>query len=102
MTRRPGIARQYYDEHGKDIYDNAYINVSTPKGGRKFKPPRYFDRLFDLDSPGALDELKERRKRNAQAVLEGKMKRTNLSPLEIQKVEEDAFLNKTKKLRRSL
>ena len=101
MSRRPGIARQYYDEHGGDIYNNAYINVSTPKGGRKFKPPRYFDRLFDIDCPGALDELKERRKRNAQAVLEGKMKRTNLSPPEIQKVEEDAFLNKTKKLRRS-
>ncbi|ALS03454.1 VP4 [Gokushovirus WZ-2015a] len=101
MSRRPGIARQYYDEHGKDIYDHAYINVSTPKGGRKFKPPRYFDRLFDIDCPGFLDELKERRKRNAQSVLEGKMKRTNLIPLEILKVEEEAFLNKTKKLRRS-
>lgn len=101
MSRRPGIARQYYDEHGKDIYDHAYINVSTPKGGRKFKPPRYFDRLFDVDCPGALDELKERRKRNAQAVLEGKMKRTNLDPIEILKVEESAFINKTKKLRRN-
>ncbi len=101
MSRRPGIARQYYDDHGKDIYDHAYINLSTAKGGRKFKPPRYFDRLFDIDCPGALDELKERRKRNAQSVLEAKMKRTNLSPLEIQKVEEEAFLNKTKKLRRS-
>lgn len=101
MSRRPGIARRYYDDHGKDIYENAYINVSTPKGGRKFKPPRYFDRLFDIDCPGALDELKERRKRNAQSVLEAKMKRTNLSPPEIQMVEEVAFLNKTKKLRRS-
>ncbi len=101
MSRRPGIARQYYDDHGKEIYDNAYINVSTSKGGRKFKPPRYFDRLFDEDFPGALDELKEHRKRVAQGVLESKMKRTNLSPLEIHEVEESAFLNKTKKLRRS-
>lgn len=102
MSRRPGIARQYYDDHGKEIYDNAYINVSTPKGGRKFKPPHYFDRLFDVDSPGSLDELKERRKRSAQAVLEGKMKRTNLNPDEILKVEESAFQNKTKKLRRNI
>ncbi len=101
MSRRPGIARQYYDEHGKVIYDNAYINVSTPKGGRKFKPPRYFDRLFDEDFPGALDELKEHRKRIAEGVLESKMKRTNLTPLEIHEVEESAFLNKIKKLRRS-
>uniref|UniRef100_A0AAU8B834 Replication initiator protein n=1 Tax=Dulem virus 173 TaxID=3145650 RepID=A0AAU8B834_9VIRU len=101
MSRRPGIARQYYDEHGKEIYDHAYINVSTPKGGKKFKPPRYFDRLFDIDSPGALDELKERRKRNAENVMQAKMKRTNLDPPEILKVEETAFQNKTKKLRRS-
>ncbi len=102
MSRRPGIARQYYDDHGKEIYDNAYINLSTPKGGRKFKPPHYFDRLFDIDCPGSLDELKERRKRNAQAVLEGKMKCTNLNPDEILKVEESAFQNKTKKLRRNI
>lgn len=102
MSRRPGIGRQYYDEHGKEIYDHAYINVSTPKGGRKFRPPRYYDRLFDLENPGALDDLKERRKRNAEAALQAKMKRSNLSPPEIQKVEEDAFLNKTKKLRRSI
>lgn len=101
MSRRPGIARQYYDEHGKEIYDHAYINISTPKGGKKFKPPRYFDRLFDIDSPGALDELKERRKRSAENVMQAKMRHTNLDPPEILKVEETAFQNKTKKLRRS-
>uniref|UniRef100_A0AAU8B4R3 Replication initiator protein n=1 Tax=Dulem virus 156 TaxID=3145633 RepID=A0AAU8B4R3_9VIRU len=102
MSRRPGIARQYYDEHGKDIYDHEYINISTPKGGKKFKPPRYFDRLFDEDAPGFLDELKERRKQRAVNIMAGKVKRTNLSPPEILKVEESAFENKTKKLRRSL
>lgn len=101
MSRRPGIARQYYDEHGKEIYEHEYLNVSTPKGGKKFKPPRYFDRLFDIDCPGSLDELKARRKRNSQAAMQAKMKRTNLDPPEILKVEESAFQNKTKKLRRS-
>lgn len=100
MSRRPGIARQYYDDHGKDIYDHAYINISTPKGGKKFKPPRYFDRLFDIDCPGFLDDIKDQRKRNAQAVMDGKMRRTNLIPPEILKVEEAAFENKTKKLKR--
>lgn len=101
MSRRPGIARQYFDDHGKEIYDHAYINVTTPKGGKKFRPPRYYDRLFDIENPGVLDDLKERRKRNAQSIMEAKMKRTNLSPLEILKAEECAFSNKTKKLRRS-
>lgn len=101
MSRRPGIARQYYDDHSKEIYDHAFIHVSTPKGGKKFKPPRYFDRLFDIDNPGMLDDLKERRKASAEAVMKSKMKRTNLDPPEILKVEESAFQNKTKKLRRS-
>jgi hypothetical protein len=102
MSRRPGIARQYYDEHGGDIYSNAYLNISTPKGGRKFKPPRYFDRLFDIDCPGALDALKARRRDSAEASMEAKMKRTNLSPPEILAVEETAFENRIKSLRRSL
>lgn len=48
MSRKPGIARQYYDEH-PDIYKKEFINVSTEKGGLKFKPPRYFDKLYDLE-----------------------------------------------------
>lgn len=102
MSRRPGIARQYYDEYGKEIFDTNYINVSTPKGGKKFRPPRYFERLFDVDNPGFLDDLKEHRKNVAHSTMDAKMKRTNLIPPEILKVEESAFQNKTKKLRRTL
>ena len=37
MSRKPGIARRYYDEH-PDIYEQDKINVSTPKGGKSFRP----------------------------------------------------------------
>lgn len=102
MSRRPGIARQYYDDYKESLYDNEFLNISTPKGGRKFKPPRYFDKLFDVDYPGSLDGIKERRQENVRKSITAKMARTNLTPPEILKVEEAAFQNKTKKLRRSL
>lgn len=102
MSRRLGIARQYYDDHKGDLYSSAFINVSTPKGGKKFRPPRYYDKLFDVDFPGALDGVRERRKENAQKALNAKMQRTNLTPPEILKVEEAAFENKTKKLKRGV
>lgn len=101
MSRRPGIAGAYYEEHKDAIFENAFINVSTEKGGKKFRPPRYFEKLFDEEFPGALDERKDSRKDNAIKTMQSKMQRTNLTPPEILKVEEAAFNNKIKKLRRS-
>lgn len=101
MSRRPGIARQYFDDH-PDLYEHSFINISTPKGGKKFKPPRYYDRLFDLEHPGALDPIKAARKLAAENAMKSKMAKTNLSPLEILAVEENSFTNKTKRLRRKL
>lgn len=101
MSRRPGIARQYFDDH-PDLYEHSFINISTPKGGKKFKPPRYYDRLFDLEHPGALEPIKAARKQAAENVMKSKMAKTNLSPLEILAVEENSFTNKTKRLRRKL
>lgn len=79
MSRKPGIARQYYDEH-PDMYDYDYINLKTDKGGRKIRPPRYFDKLFDVDNPEKLAEIKEIRKKQAEAAQIAKLSRTTLDP----------------------
>lgn len=50
MSRRPGIAKQYFDDH-PNLYDDDYIYLSTDKGGMRFKPPRYFDKLAELNDP---------------------------------------------------
>ncbi len=57
MSRKPGIGRQYYDDH-PDLYEHEFINISTEKGGRKFRPPKYYDRLFDVDCPEESAKLK--------------------------------------------
>lgn len=101
MSRKPGIARQYYDDH-PDIYKKEYINVSTEKGGLKFKPPRYFDKLYDLENPEEMQAIKDIRQKLAVEAQKAKLQRTSLSPEHFLEVQERTFENKIKSLRRDL
>lgn len=47
MSRRPGIGRQYFEDNKHRLFDSDFIYISTEDGGRKFKPPRYFKKLYD-------------------------------------------------------
>lgn len=99
MSRKPGIAYQYLIDH-PEVYDYDQINISTPRGGKQFKPPRYFDKLFDIDNHEKMVDVKERRKADAKASETLKLSRTNLSKLEQLEVEERIKRNKIKSLLR--
>ena len=101
MSRRPGIARDYYESH-PGIFDSDYINISTPKGGRKFRPPRYFEKLFEIEDPVRSKELKEIKKRLALDAQKSKLSKTSLELDELLAVEEQNFTDKIKSLRRNL
>lgn len=101
MSRRPGIARQYYDENPA-LFDSDYINISTPKGGKKFRPPRYFQKLFEIDQPEKSAELRDIRKRLAEDAMRSKLEHTSLEFDELLKVEEQNLVNRLKPLRRNL
>lgn len=101
MSTHPGIARQWYDDH-PDLYDYEYISVSTPTGGKKFKPPRYYDKLYDAEFPDKMTELKRTRQLMAEQATLAKLSKTSLSYLEYLQVEEDKKLNSIKKLERKL
>lgn len=101
MSRRPGIAHQYFVDH-PDIYKCEFINISTEKGGRRFRPPRYYDKLFDLESPDEMAEIKAIRKRTAEDAKKIKLQKTNLSYLEMLAVEERSLEARIKSLKRSL
>lgn len=51
MSRRPGIAYDYYKKYKDIIYENDEIFVETNDGYKKFRPFRYFDRLLSVDDP---------------------------------------------------
>ena len=63
MSRRTGIARDWYEEHKDEIYENDEIFLSNGKGlVRVLKPARYFDRLYDNYKPEQLEKVKRARR----------------------------------------
>lgn len=100
MSRKPGIARQYYDDH-PDLYESEFINISTPQGGKKFRPPKYFDRLFEDQYPEESAKMKELRKHLAEEAQKAKLASTDLDLLQYLEVEEQKKLNSLKKLERN-
>lgn len=101
MSRKPGIGRQYYDDH-PDIYDYDFINLKTEKKGLKFKPPRYYDNLFDVENPERMSEIKEIRQKMAQSAQKMRLERTSLSVEEMNEVSERVKASQIKSLQRRI
>ena len=57
MSRRPGIASQFFHEYESDIYPKDYITVK----GVKYKPGRYFDMLYKKEHPEEMLQLRVKR-----------------------------------------
>lgn len=100
MSRRPGIAREYYDTH-PDLYDFDCIHVSTSNGGRRVNLPRYFDTLKERDDPDVLASIRERRMAAAEYRMQAKLYHTDLDELEMLAVEEANLNSKLKIFKRS-
>lgn len=100
MSRNPGIAYQWYQDH-PDLYDHAFINVSTEEGGQKFPPPKYFDRLREAEDPEFIAQLKKERKSFAEASMKAKLEGTDLDAWEYLAIEEAAKSARIKSLKRS-
>lgn len=71
MSRRPGISRAWYDDH-QDILSD--IHISTPDGGKKIRPPKYWRRIhesIDADLVAAESQrLKDRAISQRRLILE--------------------------------
>lgn len=58
MSRKPGIAKQYYDDHVLEIYEHDKIILND---GKIFKPPSYFDSYLEKDYPELYDKIIQNR-----------------------------------------
>lgn len=85
MSRRPGIGRNFFD---KKLFENDYITYATQRKGIKFKPPRYFKKLLELEDPDLLEEVNARNKLKADLFKAAKLSEGSYSYLEALAIEE--------------
>lgn len=79
MSRRPGIANQWWEKFKNDVYktDRSQVRIR----GQAAQPPRYYDKLLKRYFPDRHDQLKLQRK------LENQLHRENHTPERLQKAE---------------
>lgn len=56
-----GIASGWFENYKSDVYPSDFLVVN----GKKMKPPRYYDSLFELEEPETFENIKQRRKEHA-------------------------------------
>jgi hypothetical protein len=57
MSRRSAIGKEWFEKYSSDVYPKDFITIA----GKKFGPPKYYDKLLEKDDPYLLDEIKEDR-----------------------------------------
>lgn len=62
MSRKPGIAKGWFDKFHTDVYPSDFIIIE----GKKIKTPRFYDGQFELLSPQELQNVKILRKLNSK------------------------------------
>lgn len=66
-SNKPGIGREYFEQHKNEIYSNDTIKVKKYGGGLlELRPPKYYDNLYDIENHEELEKIKERRKKNQE------------------------------------
>lgn len=58
MSLKPGIAQGWFDKFYTDVYPNDAI---VSEGGRRMKPPRYYDNKYDAIEPYQFEAVKQAR-----------------------------------------
>lgn len=103
MSRRPGIAAEYYQQYKEDIYKNDEI-IITARMDKAIgvKPPRYFDKLYDLEEPDKLWEAKFNRRQKAINSRNSHLSSTTNTADELLKIKERKLVSKTATLKRTL
>ena len=61
MSRRPGIAAEWYKKFKVDVYPDDFVVMN----GKAMNAPRYYDSLYEVDNPEKYEEMKSKRKKNA-------------------------------------
>ncbi len=61
MSLRPGIAGSWIEKFSGDVYPKDFLTL----GGVRFKPPKYYDKIYDRMDYNAMRDLKKVRSENS-------------------------------------
>lgn len=89
-SKRPAIGKEWLTRFASDVYPSDFVVVRE----KKLKPPKYYDKIYDQFYPGAVSELKSKRRALA------KNREHNNTPERLL-VRETVQLEKLKRLKRS-
>lgn len=67
MSRRPGIASDWFKKYSSDCYPKDYITI---RDGLKCRPPKFYDRLYAENHQLELLEIQKKRRLYAESHLE--------------------------------
>lgn len=102
-SRRPGLAYQYFQDHKDQIYTYDQVVITNGRGTPlKCHPPKYYDRLFDIDNPEEMAIIKDKRKDVAERSMQKQLIVTDVPEQQYLLVKENNKKLSIKNLKRSL
>lgn len=102
-SRRPGLAYQYFENNKHNIYNFDEVVFNKGNGQvLKCQPPKYYDRLFDIDNPEELAMIKDKRKRFAERAMAKQLSNTDVPEQQYLCVKENNKALSVQSLKRSL
>jgi hypothetical protein len=91
MSLKPGIGATWLEKYESDVYPHDHVIVK----GRKFKPPRYYDKIYASKNPYEFEEIQHKRE------IKGKLRSEDNTPERLL-VKETIQEQKLLKLKRNL
>lgn len=101
QSRKPGLARNYYERNKLKLFSQSNSYLSTINGSIKLRPNKYFERLFEKNHPGFMQQYKANKKELAESESIMKLSNTSLGYLDYKAVEEQQLRAHLKALERS-
>lgn len=95
MSRRPGIASAWFDKFSSDVYPGDYVVLR----GRKLKPPRFYDSMYEHIDPETFKDIKLKRLEKAKEA-EEKILLAGYNPTTRRKTLEQIHIESAKLLKR--
>lgn len=99
-SRRPGIGRDFYEQNKYTIYESDELNVNIKDKLQAVRPAKYYDRLYDVEYPEALQRLKRIRSEQAERSMRATLATTDLSEEEYLQLKERSKIKAVERLPR--